>query len=470
MNTKYLFTLATLLLFALNVNSQNEANPKLISNELKPRIVVLTDVSTWETDDSESLVRLMAHADLFEIEGIVYTTGWSLEETRDDFFQLIHDAIDAYEKDVPNLMKRSNQNKFSTNEAHQNIGYWPSPDYLRKRTVFGSRKRGMKYIGKDNVSDGSELIIKLADEDDERPLWILLWGGGNTLAQAIWQVQQERSEAELKEFLHKIPTYAITDQDRSYKEGTPYSISSHQWMRREFEGDLMFFWDECAWKKQNGTGRDNWDQYAQHIQSHGALGKVYPKYKYGVEGDSPSFYYVLPNGLSNPLEPGQVNWGGYFEWGIGPDDETFAYTNHTGQAWEICSRYFDYFYPAIFNNFVARMDWADRGKGNRNPVVILNGEKGFDPIEIDKKVGRKVTLDASKSFDPDGDQLNYKWWVLPEAGTYDGELNISADHSQKVTFTTPSGSSGKTIHLICEVSDNGKPSLTSYRRIIIKLN
>jgi hypothetical protein len=60
---------------------------------LKPRIVVLTDVSTWETDDSESLVRLLAHADLFEIEGLVYTTGWSLETTRDDFLDLLHAAI-----------------------------------------------------------------------------------------------------------------------------------------------------------------------------------------------------------------------------------------------------------------------------------------------------------------------------------------------------------------------------------------
>jgi hypothetical protein len=57
---------------------------------LKPRIVVLTDVSTWETDDSESLVRLMAHADLFEIEALIFTTGWSLDKTREDFMDLIH--------------------------------------------------------------------------------------------------------------------------------------------------------------------------------------------------------------------------------------------------------------------------------------------------------------------------------------------------------------------------------------------
>ncbi|WP_291369510.1 nucleoside hydrolase-like domain-containing protein [Cyclobacterium sp.] len=63
----------------------------------KPRIVVLTDVSTWETDDNESLVRLMAHADLLKIEALIFTTGWSLDKTRENFMGLIHTAIDAYE-------------------------------------------------------------------------------------------------------------------------------------------------------------------------------------------------------------------------------------------------------------------------------------------------------------------------------------------------------------------------------------
>lgn len=435
---------------------------------LKPRIVVLTDVSTWETDDSESLVRLLVHADMFEIEGLIYTTGWSLEETRDDFFQLIHDAIDAYEKDLPNLMKRSGQVGFNENKSQQTIGYWPSSEYLWKRTMFGSKKRGMNQIGKDNISDGSNLIIQQADEDDERPLWILIWGGGNTLAQAIWQVQQERNEEELKNFLQKIPTYAITDQDRSYKEGTPFDISSHQWMRREFAGDLMFLWDECAWKYQNGTGRKNWDQYAVHIQGHGHLGTVYPKYKFGVEGDTPSFLHVMPNGLSNPMMPGQVSWGGYFEWGKGPDNSTFAYTNHTGNAYDICATYAAYFYPATFNNFAARMDWANEGRGNRNPVVLIDGEEGNSPLKLDVKPGSMVTLDASKTFDPDDDLIIFKWWVLPEAGTYAQEIKIPAENTSKIKFNIPTNLKGKNIHVICEVIDNGEPNLTSYRRIIIQ--
>lgn len=432
---------------------------------LKPRIVVLTDVSTWETDDSESLVRLFAYADVLEIEGVIYTTGWSLDEIRDDFLNLIHIAINAYEKDLPNLMKRSNQKKHFLDENKQMIGYWPSADYLRERTVFGSRKRGMEFIGEDNASPGSDLIIKEADELDERPLWVLLWGGGNTVAQAIWEVQNKRSGEDLLAFLDKIPIYAITDQDRDQK--TPFEISSLQWLRHEFEKDIVFLWDESAWMYQNGTGKNNWDEYEKNIQGHGNLGNAYPKYKFGVEGDTPSFLHVMPNGLNDPAKPDNVGWGGYFEWGIGPDNETYAYNNHQGRAKEISFRYERYFYPAIFNDFAARMDWAKEGSGNRNPVVVINGELGISAIEIHARQGEDIILDASSSYDLENDKLTYEWWLLSEAGTYVDNVIIQNADTQKATVISPPDSAGNTIHIVCEVTDNGIPNLTGYRRVII---
>ncbi|MGF1635480.1 MAG: nucleoside hydrolase-like domain-containing protein [Cyclobacteriaceae bacterium] len=462
------FSLILFLLIFLSFTLSAQTREKIISpkSQLKPRIVVLTDVSTWETDDSESLVRLLAHADMFEIEGLIYTTGFSLEETRDDFFDLILEAIDAYEKDLPNLMKRSNQNEFLNDESKQIIGYWPSPEYLRGITMYGSKKRGFKHIGKDNISPGSNLIIELADEDDERPLWITLWGGGNTLAQSIWQVQQDRSKEDLNTFLHKIPTYAITDQDRSYKSGTSYNTSAQQWMRKEFEKDLLFIWDENAYKYQNNMGKENWDQYATQIQGHGNLGDVYPKYKFGVEGDTPAFLHIMPNGLNNPLIPNQVGWGGYFEWDIGPDNETYAFTNHQGSAHDISLKYQEYFYQATFNNFASRMDWAKEGTGNRNPIVVINGDNSIDIMTIKSKQGKSVKLDASNSYDPEGDKLNFKWWVLTEVGTYKENITIKNSNTSLATVIIPANSAGKTFHVICEVTDNGIHNLTSYRRII----
>jgi hypothetical protein len=436
---------------------------------LKPRIIVLTDISptNLEPDDMESMIRLLAHADLFEIEGLVFTTGWTLETAHDDHFILIHDVIDAYEKDLPNLMKRSGQTDFLSDESRQEIGYWPTPDYLRARTVKGSKVRGQEHIGAGNDSAGSTLIIKAADEGDARPLWVQAWGGGNTLAQAIWRVREDRSEDELKTFLRRVRMYTITDQDRGGND--PFDTSSHQWMRKEFGGTLFFIWDEYAWKFQNGNGKRNWDQYEIHIQGHGNLGAMYPKYVYGVEGDTPSFLYVMPNGLNDPTVPGQGSWGGYFEWGMGPDKETYAYTNHLRPANRICGDHQKHFYEATFNNFVARMDWAQGGEGNRNPVVTVNGAEGIGILTLRPKPGEKVTLDASTSRDPDGNDLAFSWWVIPGPGTYTQDIEFSNSDTSRATVEVPDDSADKTFHVICEVTDNGTPNLTSYRRIIFEM-
>jgi hypothetical protein len=239
-------------------------------------------------------------------------------------------------------------------------------------------------------------------------------------------------------------------------------------MRREFEKDLFFIWDECAWKFQNGTGKSNWAEYATHIQKHGNLGNMYPKYRYGVEGDTPAFLYLMPVGLNNPEIPNQGSWGGYFECAKGPDNETYAYTNHQSPAYSICRELERHFYEATFHNFAARMDWAKDGSGNRNPVVIVNGSEGIDIITLAPKQGMTVTLDASKSHDPDGDNLKFNWWIISGAGTYTQDIKISNSNSNRTTVDVPKDSAGKTFHVICEVTDDGKHNLTSYRRIIFE--
>jgi hypothetical protein len=435
---------------------------------LKPRIVVLTDISpiTAEPDDFESTIRLLVHADLFEVEALVASTGWSNSGGRERP-DLIRQIIDAYEKDLPNLRKISNQSEHLADESKQQLGYWPSPAYLRSRTVPGSAKMGFHFIGKDNHSAGSDFIIRLADEKDERPLWVLVWGGGNTLAQSIWKVQQERTPEQLKAFLRKLRVYTITDQDRPQRGGSN-EFSSHFWMRKEFEKDLCFIWDESAWGFQNGTGKRNWDQYAEHIQNHGSLGAIYPKYRYGVEGDTPSFLYVWPNGLNDPEHPGFAGWGGTFAKSMCRDNTTVAFNNHAGPVRATSRKYETRFYPAIFNSFAARMDWAKGGAGNRNPVVTVNGVGGLASIKLTPAPGASVTLDASDSRDPDGDKLKFSWWVLSEAGTYSKDVEVSGEDSARATIPVPSDAAGKSIHVICEVTDDGTHNLTGYRRIIFE--
>ena len=52
------------------------------------------------------------------------------------------------------------------------------------------------------------LIVRM-----KRPVWIGIWGGANTLAQALFDVRNTRTTEEVQEFVSKIKVYSISDQD-----------------------------------------------------------------------------------------------------------------------------------------------------------------------------------------------------------------------------------------------------------------
>ena len=75
------------------------------------------------------------------------------------------------------------------------------------------------------MTQGAELILRVADRNDPRPLWISVWGGANTLAQALLHARATRDAASLAALVGKLRVYSISDQD-----------DAGPWIRREFPG------------------------------------------------------------------------------------------------------------------------------------------------------------------------------------------------------------------------------------------
>jgi hypothetical protein len=91
-------------------------------------------------------------------------------------------------------------------------------------------------------------------------------------------------------------------------------------------------------------------------------------------------------------------------------------------------------------------------------------------LDLQVRVGEKISLSATGTTDPDGHTLTYRWWQYQEADTYPGSIQIKNAEKLNASITGPAdATTGPTIHISCEVSDDGAPRLTRYQRIICNI-
>lgn len=439
------------------------------------RVCVLTDIS-GDPDDQQSLVRFLTYANEFDVEGLIATT--SCWKQRDPDANAIHRVVSAYGKVRSNLLLHA-------------PGY-PKADYLSGLIKSGVDGYGMSAAADQLDNEGIDHIISVVDRSDDRPVWFLSWGGSNTLGGAVMKVKKMRSSEAAKAFVARIRGYEIAVQD-----------DGHAYIAHHFP-DAKLISSELQWKGMSRTtpGFNRWpesrggnndvcshDWVRNHIQTNqGPLGQQYPNAEYLWEGDTPSFLYLIPNGLGSPENPSYGSWGGRF----GPD-RTLNVRSGTGNktvdprmdtyrdyslysdardTWTFHDKtYTDNRYAPIFrwreafqHDFQARMDWCVKpyNQANHPPVAVFNGR----PIQ-DVRPNAIVQLNAMGSWDPDGDKLSYRWWVYREAGSHDGDVAIRDATKANATLTVPNARPGTQIHVILSVADDGQPSLKRYQRAIL---
>ncbi|MEM1359120.1 MAG: nucleoside hydrolase-like domain-containing protein [Bacteroidota bacterium] len=468
----------------------------------KQRLLVLTDISN-EPDDQQSLVRLLSYSNEYDLEGIVATTStWLRKEVRPD---IIKRVIGKYGKVRRQLLKHAD-------------GY-PAAESLSAMVAEHLPEFGMAGVGPGKATAGTKLIIEAVDRSDERPLWIGVWGGANALAQVLWEVKEQRSSAEVAAFVDKLRVYSISDQD-----------NAGPWIRENFPGIFYVvtpsppnagWYHVATW---TGIAGDQHYQNApfhrfelvdepwlnEHVrQNHGPLGEEYEVTHYIMEGDTPSFLGLIRNGLGWPLSPAYGGWAGRYSFYQPPGDSQKIWSNNRASRDKVLAEDGNYYTsdPATIwrwrqdyqHDFAARMDWQIQPltAANHNPKPVVNGSSGKSVLRLSAAPGDTLTFSAAKSTDPDNDQLSFEWFLYPEAGTYGGagwsrdalrylpwweELTgpltkevtdqvILDQQKQAITnlYLPPMAEAGD-IHLILRVVDNGTPSLTSYRRIIVEVS
>ena len=80
----------------------------LAAGEARPRLIVLTDIG-GDPDDQQSMVRLMAFANEFDIEGLIASASGTPGELKRDVVQpqLIKEIVEAYGKVRPALARHA---------------------------------------------------------------------------------------------------------------------------------------------------------------------------------------------------------------------------------------------------------------------------------------------------------------------------------------------------------------------------
>lgn len=474
-----------------------------------PRVIVTTD---GEFDDANSLIHYLLYSNEMDISGIVQSSSkyhWAgVEDGEEGKYvqgkspnrwagtKWFYNMMDAYEEVYPNLIVHNS--------------YYPTADYLRSVFVSGN----IGYEGEmDGPTDGSNLIKKCILDDDPRTLFIEAWGGTNTMAMALKQIEDEyKGTANWEDIYNKVSNkiiiLACNKQDNTYDEYIAKSWPKIPFFNNECQQAYGYATKDVGSSEMKKTLSSTW-MYENIETNHGPLldlyltwgdgtelpyepmslrygtnddllnnsdwwvGKGYDRYDFLSEGDSTTYFNLLDTGLQT-LTLEEFAYGGYAgryakksatavdpnSWDLQNDNDKVLGLNGTNPSvikW----------IPDVQHDFAVRADWcvtSEYNKANHRPDIFIT-----EGNSITAKKGDSIALNAVTS-DPDGDNVSVNWWNYIEAGTYKSKspITLDGDNTNHISFMIPSDAkSGDTIHIIARATDDGEHNLVYHQRIII---
>lgn len=248
--------------------------------ELRPRVVVSSDIGGTDFDDFQSFVHLLVYGDRVDLEGMIASPWGAARNRKENLLKI----IDVYAQDFPKLRTYSD--------------HYPAPERLRSISKQGGADSA-DFRGWGERTEGSDWIIQCARRDDPRPLWLLVWGGIDDLAQAL------HDEPGIKSKLH---VYWIGGPNKKW------SAHAYDYIAREHR-DLWIIEANSTYRGWFTGGNQTGDLgnaafVTSHIKGRGALGDYFaliaPQMKMG---DTPSLAYLFG---STPENPAADSWGGHF--------------------------------------------------------------------------------------------------------------------------------------------------------------
>lgn len=443
-------TLICFLFITTYANAQAEPSVRKPNDGAERlRILIETDAG-GDPDDEQSLVRFLLYTNEFDVEGIICT----MPKARDKEnlnpertgLGIVRRQLKAYAECYPNLVKHDRR--------------YPTKEFLWQRTLAS-------YDG----DAGVKLVLAAADSPDPRPIWVCNWGTGHdgdpsSFKLALDHVLKERGQAGYAKFKAR---FRLSSADRfgDHMYRAPAFPIWVDTFRPELDGKRWYHRFAPLTAQAGG-----FDIKRDVLTGHGPLGAMYPT-NTGLspqkEGDTMSFLYLVPTGMNDPMQPTWGSWAGRY--GLNEKDaprphywanekdhfEGYTHRDHTLRRWAI----------PLQNDFRARLKWCVNQIANHPPIPHCQKDGSGTILHVTAPAGKPYSLSAAGTSDPDGNRLSYRWYVYPEAGTYPDRAIIFNNTSPDARLEVPVDAKGKTIHVILDVTDDGEPALTRYRRIVV---